>query len=245
MQTRSCPCGSLPIFREFQDELWRAVDGYLRLKPDGGVVAPAAEKGRVRPMAALYLLERMFHVMTDGKLLNPLIAALMGGGCGGGGRGGALVSLSEDEPVSPPGGVQMWDPKQVTSSKPRRALIYSTSSPHRLVVNLIHGNALLSCIRGTQGDDLSLTEALMPTWSQTLTGVYSSRPRYQRDAQPDDMVLADSPLLGPGCTLPTKTCAAQTRVEQRYPTSAADDHLHAFSHSHRAPRAPGTRLRRS
>ena len=80
--------------------------------------ALAAEKGRVRPMAALYLLERMFHVMTDGKLLNPLIAALLGGGCGGGGGrgGGALVSLSEDEPVSPPGGVQMWDPKQVTSA---------------------------------------------------------------------------------------------------------------------------------
>ncbi len=80
-------------------------------------------------MAALYLLERMFHVMTDGKLLNPLIAALMGGGCGGGGRGGTLVSLSEDEPVSPPGGVQMWDPKQVTSSKPRLILVCSESTP--------------------------------------------------------------------------------------------------------------------
>ena len=82
---------------------------------DGGACSPAAEKGRVRPMAALYLLERMFHVMTDGKLLNPLIAALMGGGCGGGrGGGAALMSLSEDAPVSPPGGVQMWDPKEVT-----------------------------------------------------------------------------------------------------------------------------------
>ncbi len=73
----------------------------------------AAEKGRVRPMAALYLLERIFHVMTDGKLLNPLIAALMGGGCGGGRVGTPLMSLTEDEPISPPGGVQMWDPKEV------------------------------------------------------------------------------------------------------------------------------------
>lgn len=43
----------------------------------------AAEKGRVRPLAALYILERIFHVMADGRLLNPLIAALMGSDNGG------------------------------------------------------------------------------------------------------------------------------------------------------------------
>ena len=44
----------------------------------------AAEKGKVRPLAALYILERVFHVMTEGALLNPLLGALMGGGAGGG-----------------------------------------------------------------------------------------------------------------------------------------------------------------
>ncbi len=34
----------------------------------------------MRPLAALYLLERIFHVMTEPSLLNPLLAALLGGG---------------------------------------------------------------------------------------------------------------------------------------------------------------------
>lgn len=50
----------------------------------------AAEKGKVRPLAALYILERMFHVMTEASLLNPLLAALLGGGASDGGP-----SLSE------------------------------------------------------------------------------------------------------------------------------------------------------
>ena len=36
---------------------------------------------RIRPITALHVLERVFHVMTDGRLLNPLLASLMGGGC--------------------------------------------------------------------------------------------------------------------------------------------------------------------
>ncbi len=39
-----------------------------------------AEDVRIRPITALHVLERVFHVMIDGRLLNPLIASLMGGG---------------------------------------------------------------------------------------------------------------------------------------------------------------------
>lgn len=35
-------------------------------------------------MAALLILERVFHVMTEGSVLNPLLAALLGGGVDGG-----------------------------------------------------------------------------------------------------------------------------------------------------------------
>lgn len=38
----------------------------------------------MRPLAALLILERVFHVMTEGSVLNPLLAALLGGGVGGG-----------------------------------------------------------------------------------------------------------------------------------------------------------------
>lgn len=38
------------------------------------------EDVRIRPITALHVLERVFHVMTDGRLLNPLVASLMGGG---------------------------------------------------------------------------------------------------------------------------------------------------------------------
>lgn len=38
----------------------------------------------MRPLASLYILERVFHVMTEGGVLNPLLAALLGGGSGGG-----------------------------------------------------------------------------------------------------------------------------------------------------------------
>ncbi len=40
----------------------------------------SAEDARIRPVTALHVLERVFHVMTDGRLLNPLLASLMGGG---------------------------------------------------------------------------------------------------------------------------------------------------------------------
>jgi hypothetical protein len=54
------------------------------------ILCTAAEKGRVRPLAALYTLERVFHVMTEPSLLNPLLAALLGGGASHG-----APSLSE------------------------------------------------------------------------------------------------------------------------------------------------------
>lgn len=44
----------------------------------------------MRPLAALYTLERVFHVMTEPSLLNPLLAALLGGGASNG-----APSLSE------------------------------------------------------------------------------------------------------------------------------------------------------
>ena len=44
----------------------------------------------MRPLAALYTLERLFHVMTEPGLLNPLLAALLGGGASTG-----APSLSE------------------------------------------------------------------------------------------------------------------------------------------------------
>ena len=45
--------------------------------------APRTEDVRIRPITALHVLERVFHVMTAGRLLNPLVASLMGGGGGG------------------------------------------------------------------------------------------------------------------------------------------------------------------
>ena len=47
---------------------------------------------RIRPITALHVLERILHVMTNGRLLNPLVASLMGGGNGG----------SAAEPAPPP-----------------------------------------------------------------------------------------------------------------------------------------------
>ena len=38
----------------------------------------------MRQLVSLYILERVFHVMTESSVLNPLLAALLGGGCGGG-----------------------------------------------------------------------------------------------------------------------------------------------------------------
>lgn len=64
--------------------------GTFRIASDLAALCAAAEKGRVRPLAALYTLERLFHVMTEPGLLNPLLAALLGGGASTG-----APSLSE------------------------------------------------------------------------------------------------------------------------------------------------------